>query len=168
MKTKGVITPTLDQGVIDQLLADYPDGEIAKALKLKRQLSKNSTKKYQKMLEMQCADGRVRGCFMFYGAITTGRWAGRGIQLQNLPQNHISELSKARNAVLNMDWSAMKQYFYYQKDKNSKIIHYSFPDALSQLLRTALIPEPGYKFIVSDYSQIEARVYPGWQVNNGD
>lgn len=154
LKSQGIVTDSLDKKAIEQLLSEHTGGNVHQALKLKQQLAKSSVKKYTRMLNMTTQDGRARGSFMFYGAITTGRWAGRGIQLQNLPQNHLAKLDEARNAIINMDYVAMKETFVSEDGKTI----YSVPDALSQLLRTALIPETGYKFIVADYSQIEARV----------
>ena len=154
LKTQGVVADSIDKKTIDELLTQHTEGIVPQALKLKQQLAKSSVKKYSRMLDMVTQDGRARGCFMFYGAITTGRWAGRGIQLQNLPQNHLKELDAARNAILNTDYKAMREKFVSEDGKTL----YNTPDALSQLLRTAIIPEDGHKFIVADYSQIEARV----------
>ena len=154
LKSQGVVTDSLDKKAIEQLLSELTDGSVHQVLGLKQQLAKSSVKKYTRMLNMTAQDGRARGSFMFYGAITTGRWAGRGIQLQNLPQNHLGKLDEARNAIINMDYTAMKETFISEDGKTI----YNTPGALSQLLRTALVPEMGYKFIVADYSQIEARV----------
>ena len=154
LKTQGVTTENLDKKAIEELLTQHNEGIVPQALKLKLQLAKSSVKKYSRMQDMTTQDGRARGCFMFYGATTTGRWAGRGIQLQNLPQNHLKELDAARNAILNADYEAMREKFISEDGKTS----YNTPDALSQLLRTAIIPDDGHKFIVADYSQIEARV----------
>ena len=115
-------------------------------LELRQQLSKSSVKKYQAMQNVVCRDGRARGMFMFYGANRSGRWAGRLIQLQNLPQNHMSDLADARGLVKVGNYEAMNMLY---KD---------IPDTLSQLIRTAFVPRKGMKFIVSDFSAIEARV----------
>ena len=109
-------------------------------------LSKSSVKKYQAMQTAACSDSRARGMFSFYGAFRTGRWAGRIIQLQNLPQNHIPDLTEARETV---------KYGYYDE---VEMFYGDVPDTLSQLIRTAFVPRPGYKFIVADFSAIEARV----------
>ena len=161
LKTQGVDTQKVDKQAIEDLLNNPSTPPIVvEALKLKQQLSKSSVSKYDKMRDMICSDGRLRGCLQFYGASTTGRWAGRGVQLQNLPQNHIDDLDKARNAVITSNAVAMKEAFVTTGKVNGEktTIPLKTPDALSQLIRTALIPENGYKFIVSDYSQIEARV----------
>ncbi|MBS5114549.1 MAG: DNA polymerase [Erysipelotrichaceae bacterium] len=115
-------------------------------LELRQQLSKSSVKKYQAMQNVVCRDGRARGMFMFYGANRSGRWAGRLIQLQNLPQNHMSDLAEARGLVKAGDYEAMN------------MLYDDIPDTLSQLIRTAFVPRKGMKFIVSDFSAIEARV----------
>lgn len=120
--------------------------EIETILKLRQQTSKSSVKKYTAMQTAACSDGRARGMFQFYGANRTGREAGRIIQLQNLPQNHIPDLESARNLVLSGDMEALE------------LLYEDIPDTLSQLIRTAFIPKPGYKFIVADFSAIEARV----------
>ncbi len=134
-------------------------------LSLRQQLAKSSVKKYQAMENAVCADGRARGMFMFYGANRTGRFAGRIIQLQNLPQNHMPDLEQARGLVRSGNYDAME------------LLYDDIPDTLSQLIRTAFVPRNGMKFIVSDFSAIEARVLSclageKWRsevfANNGD
>ena len=115
-------------------------------LELRQKLSKSSVKKYRAMENAVCRDGRARGMFMFYGANRSGRWAGRLIQLQNLPQNHMSDLAEARRLVKDGNYDAMN------------MLYDDIPDTLSQLIRTAFVPRKGMKFIVSDFSAIEARV----------
>lgn len=115
-------------------------------LTLRQQLAKSSVKKYQAMETAVCADGRARGMFQFYGANRTGRWAGRIIQMQNLPQNHLNDLSEARSLVRSGDFEAVE------------MLYEDVPDTLSQLIRTAFVPQGGRKFIVADFSAIEARV----------
>lgn len=115
-------------------------------LQLRQRISRSSVKKYQAMANMACLDNRARGCFAFYGASRTGRWAGRGIQLQNLARNYITDLSEARELVSQGRYDAME------------MLYDDVPDTLSQLIRTAFVPRQGMKFVVADFSAIEARV----------
>lgn len=142
---KGIDTESLDKKAVIELLKTIPT-EIADVLLLRQQLAKSSVKKYQAMQLSVCTDGRARGMFQFYGANRSGRWAGRIIQLQNLPQNHMDDLAEARSIVKSGDYEFMN------------MMYDDVPDALSQLIRTAFIPKPEFKFIVSDFSAIEARV----------
>lgn len=146
MEEKGFPVDSLDKAHIEEYLKTCEDPDIREALKLKQKMSKTSVKKYQKMLDMACKDERARGCFQFYGASRSGRWAGRGLQLQNLPQNHIPDLDVARQLAKEGD-TEMIDMFYG-----------SVPDTMSQLVRTAFIPSEGRTFVVSDFSAIEARV----------
>ena len=141
----GMVTDTLSKKAVTSLLKDAPP-EIKKVLELRLQLSKSSVKKYTAMQDTLCTDGRARGMFQFYGANRSGRWAGRHIQLQNLPQNHIPDLEEARSLVKTGNHEALQ------------LLYEDIPDTLSQLIRTAFIPKDGYKFIVCDFSAIEARV----------
>lgn len=143
--SKGVETDSLDKKAVIELLKTVPS-DVADVLKLRQQLAKSSVKKYQAMQNSVCADGRARGMFQFYGANRSGRWAGRIIQLQNLPQNHMTDLEDARDIVKSGDYELMN------------MLYDDVPDALSQLIRTAFIPKQGCKFCVSDFSAIEARV----------
>ena len=139
--------------------------ELAEVLLLRQQLSKSSVKKYQAMQNAVCEDGRARGMFQFYGANRSGRWAGRMIQLQNLPQNHMPDLKQARGLVESGNYNAME------------LLYDDIPDTLSQLIRTAFVPRARMKFVVADFSAIEARVLSylakeSWRSevfqNNGD
>ena len=141
----GLEVDSLDKKAVKELLKTAPP-ELAEVLELRRQLAKSSVKKYQAMQNAVCADGRARGMFQFYGANRSGRWAGRLIQLQNLPQNHMTHLEDARNLVRAGDYALLSA------------LYDSVPEVLSELIRTAFVPRDGYKFIVSDFSAIEARV----------
>lgn len=141
----GLETDTLGKKAVAALIEET-DGEVSEALSLRQQLAKSSVKKYQAMQNAACTDDRCRGMFQFYGANRTGRFAGRLVQLQNLPQNHMTDLEQARSLVRlgNMDALDM--------------LYDDIPDMLSQLIRTAFIPSDGQKFYVADFSAIEARV----------
>lgn len=144
---KGVDIPNLQKATVEEYLQreDLPD-DARKILEIRQQLGKTSIKKYVAMDTAKGADDRVRGLTQFYGANRTGRWAGRLVQLQNLPRNYLKTLDYARNLV---------------KDKNYdgiKLLYGNVPDTLSQLIRTAFIPSDGNKFVVADFSAIEARV----------
>lgn len=141
----GLEVDSLDKKAVKELLKTAPP-ELAEVLELRRQLAKSSVKKYQAMQNAVCADGRARGMFQFYGANRSGRWAGRLIQLQNLPQNHMAHLEDARSLVRSGDYTLLSA------------LYDSVPEVLSELIRTAFVPRDGYKFIVSDFSAIEARV----------
>ena len=141
----GLEVDCLDKKAVKELLKTAPP-ELAEVLELRRQLAKSSVKKYQAMQNAVCADGRARGMFQFYGANRSGRWAGRLIQLQNLPQNHMAHLEDARSLVRSGDYSLLSA------------LYDSVPEVLSELIRTSFVPRDGYKFIVSDFSAIEARV----------
>ena len=141
----GIETETLGKKAVSELMKNAPES-LAQVLALRQQLAKSSVKKYQAMENAVCDDGRVRGMFQFYGANRTGRWAGRIVQLQNLPQNHMGDLAEARELVRQGDYDSVE------------MLYDDIPDTLSQLIRTAFIPKPGYKFYVADFSAIEARV----------
>ena len=140
------ITELRKQTVVGLLQSGVDSDKAARMLELRQQMSKTSTKKYDALAAAVCGDGRVRGMLFYYGANRTGRWAGRIVQPQNLPQNHLSNLGYARQLVK-------------ARDAELLALNYgSIPDALSQLIRTAFIPRPGKRFAVADYSAIEARV----------
>lgn len=141
----GLETDTLGKKAVAELLKTVPE-PLGRALSLRQQLAKSSVKKYQAMENAVCADGRARGMFQFYGANRTGRWAGRLIQMQNLPQNHLPDLEQARELVKHGDFAVLE------------LLYDSVPEVLSELIRTAFVPEDGCKLVVADFSVIEARV----------
>lgn len=144
LREHGVTTDSLDKKAVKELLKTV-DETTAQVLKLRQQAAKSSVSKYQAMMNCVCEDGRARGMFQFFGANRTGRWAGRLVQLQNLPQNHLPDLEEARELFGTGDLEATE-------------LIYDTQDTLSQLIRTAFVPSKGKKFIVCDFSAIEARV----------
>ena len=163
LNDNGVEMDSLGKKQVSEMIKEAPK-EIVNVLELRQQISKSSVKKYLAMKNAGCVCNRARGMFQFYGANRTGRWAGRIIQLQNLPQNHIEDLKDARELVKYGDYEAFETL-------------YDVPDTLSQLIRTAFVPRKGMKFIVADFSAIEARVLSflageKWRMdvfaNNGD
>ena len=153
LANNGLETETLGKKTVAALISET-EGDVAEALSLRLQLAKSSVKKYQAMENAACADDRCRGMFQFYGANRTGRFAGRLVQLQNLPQNHMDDLAEARALVRNGDMDALD------------MLYDDIPDTLSQLIRTAFIPAEGKKFFVADFSAIEARVI-AWFAGEG-
>ena len=145
LSENGMETDSLDKKAVAELLKTAPE-PLGEALALRQQLARSSVKKYQAMENAVCADSRAHGMFQFYGANRTGRYSGRIIQLQNLPQNHIPDLEQARGLVKAGDFDALS------------LLYEDIPDTLSQLIRTAFVPQNGRKFIVADFSAIEARV----------
>lgn len=145
LSDNGMETDSLGKKVVAELLKTAPP-ELAEVLTLRQQLAKSSVRKYQAMEKTVCSDNRARGMFMFYGANRTGRFSGRNIQLQNLPQNHLPDLAEARALVRSGDFDAVE------------LLYEDVPDTLSQLIRTAFIPRDGAQFLVADFSAIEARV----------
>lgn len=145
LSENGFETDTLGKKAVSELLKTAPP-QLVMVLELRQQLAKFSVKKYQAMRNAVCSDGRAHGMFQFYGANRSGRWAGRLIQLQNLPQNHIPDLKQARELVKSGNYEAME------------LLYDDIPDTLSQLIRTAFVPKFGMKYVVSDFSAIEARV----------
>ena len=142
---KGMEIDSLGKKDVAELIKTAPEGLID-VLKLRQQVARSSIKKYQAMANAVCHDVRAHGMFQFYGANRTGRFSGRLIQLQNLPQNHISDLAEARVLVKSGNMEALN------------MLYDDIPDTLSQLIRTAFVPQNGWKYIVSDYSSIEARI----------
>ena len=138
----------IQKATIEELLAKEEElpANIRRMLEIRQQLGKTSVKKYQAMNAARCEDGRVRGLTQYYGANRTGRWAGRMVQLQNLPRNYLSTLDFARKLAKQKNYDGLK------------LLYGNVPDTLSQLIRTAFIPSEGHKFVVADFSAIEARV----------
>ena len=145
LSDNGMETKSLDKKVVAELLKEAP-AELREVLSLRQQLAKSSVRKYQAMENTVCSDSRARGMLQFFGAARTGRFSGRNIQLQNLPQNHLPDLAEARALVRAGDFDAVK------------LLYEDVPDTLSQLIRTAFIPKDGAQFLVADFSAIEARV----------
>lgn len=141
----GVEAEKLDKKTVKGLISET-DGEVLEVLKLRLLMAKTSVKKYEAIERSVCSDGRVHGLLQFYGANRTGRWAGRLVQVQNLPQNHIPDLELARSLVKE------------QRFEDLDLLFDSTPEVLSELIRTAFVPKPGCRFIVADFSAIEARV----------
>lgn len=166
LSDQGVEAESLGKKDVAKMIADEDiDEDVTEALRLRQQLAKSSVKKYQAMQTAVCNDRRARGMFQFYGANRSGRWAGRIIQLQNLPQNHMDDQEQARGLVRNGDYEALS------------MLYDSIPNVLSELIRTAFVAGDGNKFCVADFSAIEARVLSWlageqWRtdvfVNNGD
>lgn len=142
---KGIEIDSLAKAAVEELV-ENTDGDVAEMMKLRLALSKTSVKKYEAMERSVCPDGRVHGLLQFYGANRTGRWAGRLVQIHNLPQNHMEDLELARSIVKEGRYDLVE------------LLYDSIPDVLSELIRTAFVARPGCRFIVSDFSAIEARV----------
>ena len=145
LETKGILTKSLDKDALDKLIATSPP-DIKGILVLYQRIKKTSVSKYEKMLDVRCIDGRIRGAFQFYGASRTGRWAGRQVQFQNLPKSNISDLENARELIKAGDYNTFKSQYD------------SVLNTLSGIVRNAIVPNNGSKLIIADYSAIEARV----------
>lgn len=146
LETRGLYADSLDKAAVASLLEDAVDPTTRRVLQLRQLLGRTSTTKYGTMLAASGSDGRVRGLTQYYGASRTGRWAGRLVQLQNLPQNHLDAIGSVRELVRARDLETLE------------IIYEDVSDVLTQLIRTALIAKPGHTFLVADFSAIEARV----------
>lgn len=146
LESVGLPCESINKQTLADLKAQATDSTTKRVLELRQLLGKTSTKKYHAMQAAACHDNRVRGILQYYGAARTGRWAGRLVQLQNLPQNHLDHIEKVREIVRARDLETLE------------LIYDSIPDTLSQLIRTALVAKPGHTFLVSDYAAIEARV----------
>lgn len=153
LASRGLQVESLSKAVVSELIADDAlADDVCEVLRLRQALSNSSTKKYVMMTNATCEDGRIRGILQFYGANRTGRWAGRLLQVQNLPRNYLDDLEFARDLVKAGDADGIELMFG------------DVPDTLKQLIRTALVPKDGYHFLVSDFSAIEARVI-AWYAN---
>ena len=144
----GMEAESLSKKAVAEMIAET-DGEVEELLRLRLMLAKTSVKKYEAIERSACSDGRVHGMLMFYGANRSGRWSGKNVQLHNLPKNYLPDLELARNLV--------KQGRF----EDIELLYDSTPNVLSELIRTAFIPKPGCRFVVADFSAIEARVM-GW------
>lgn len=144
LAARGIQTQSLDKKSMPDLMKRAIDPTTKRVLALRQMLGKSSTKKYTAMLNAACADGRIRGTLQYYGAARTGRWAGRIIQPQNFPQNHLDQIDKVRAIVRSGDLEGLE------------LIYDNIPDVLSQLIRTAIVAAPGHTFLVADYHAIEA------------
>lgn len=145
LNKKGIEVDSLAKTAVEELV-ENTQGDVAEMMKLRLAMSKTSVKKYEAMERSVCPDGRVHGLLQFYGANRTGRWAGRLVQIHNLPQNHMEDLELARSLVKEGRYDLVE------------LLYDSTPDVLSELIRTAFVARPGCRFIVSDFSAIEARV----------
>ena len=145
LEQQGYSSASLGKEEVAELLKTAGE-PVRSVLALRQQLAKSSVKKYTAMTNMVCSDDRARGTFSFYGASRTGRFSGRNIQLQNLPQNHLSDLAGTREIIRSGDFEL------------AEMLYDNIPDILSQLIRTALVPREGCKFIVADFSSVEARI----------
>ena len=145
LNEKGIEVDSLAKAAVEELV-EKTEGEVSEMMKLRLSMSKTSVKKYEAMERSVCPDGRVHGLLQFYGANRTGRWAGRLVQIHNLPQNHMEDLALARSIVTEGRYDLVE------------LLYDSTPEVLSELIRTAFVAKPGCRFIVSDFSAIEARV----------
>ena len=145
LNEKGIEVDSLAKAAVEELV-ENTQGDVSEMMKLRLAMSKTSVKKYEAMERSVCPDGRVHGLLQFYGANRTGRWAGRLVQIHNLPQNHMEDLELARSLVKEGRYDLVE------------LLYDSTPDVLSELIRTAFVARPGCRFIVSDFSAIEARV----------
>ena len=145
LNEKGIEVDSLAKAAVEELV-EKTEGEVSEMMKLRLSMSKTSVKKYEAMERSVCPDGRVHGLLQFYGANRTGRWAGRLVQIHNLPQNHMEDLELARSIVKEGRYDLVE------------LLYDSTPEVLSELIRTAFVAKPGCRFIVSDFSAIEARV----------
>lgn len=146
LEKHGIEVDSLGKKDVEVIKDKYENDHIGEAMAIRQMLAKTSTKKYERMIDALCSDGRIRGMFSFYGANRTGRFSSRIVQLQNLPQNRIDDIEAARGLLKHGDIDAIK------------LLYEDVPDTLSQLIRTAFVPKTGYKLIVSDFAAIEARV----------